>query len=108
MLRVAPGPRTEDDPFGRNRLECRTCTYQRPIEEGQGVKDTKIIKKKKEVEDVMGGAGAWDNVDKTDGRLIRSRSSNLLTVLQCSVPTTNATVPKPSSSRCKREVPTSL
>ena len=23
--------------------------------------------KKKEVEDVLGGAGAWDNVDKTDG-----------------------------------------
>jgi DNA-directed RNA polymerase III subunit RPC11 len=23
--------------------------------------------KRKEVEDVMGGAGAWDNVDQTDG-----------------------------------------
>ena len=33
------------------------------------------MKKKKQVEDVMGGAAAWDNVDKTDGLGFRYLSS---------------------------------
>ncbi len=48
---------------GGNRLECRTCPYQHPIE-------TTIFSRKtfprKEKEDVFGGPGAWDNADKTN------------------------------------------
>ena len=67
MLRVALGPRTVEDPIGRNRLECRVCTYQSPIKDDGGVYERKNMKKKKDVEDVLGGAAAWENVDKTDG-----------------------------------------
>ena len=67
MLRIALGPRTEKDPTGRNRLECRVCTYSSPIKDDGGVYERKNMKKKKEVEDVLGGAAAWENVDKNDG-----------------------------------------
>lgn len=46
---------------GNNRLECRTCPYQHPIERP-------IFSRKnfphKEKEDVFGGPGAWDNAQK--------------------------------------------
>ena len=48
---------------GHNRLECRTCPYEfaltRKYYERRPMK-------RKEVDDVMGGEGAWDNVDQTD------------------------------------------
>lgn len=47
---------------GRNRLECRTCPYQHLIEENMY---SRRYFKRKEREDVFGGAGAWDNADKT-------------------------------------------
>ncbi|KAI1365275.1 hypothetical protein F5Y08DRAFT_186483 [Xylaria arbuscula] len=47
---------------GRNRLECRTCPYQHAIEEPMY---SRRYFKKKEREDVFGGAEAWDNADKT-------------------------------------------
>jgi DNA-directed RNA polymerase III subunit RPC11 len=56
-----------DDPAsnaaGQNRLECRTCPYQWLL--------TKKIFERKEFkraerEDVFGGAGAWDNAQKTE------------------------------------------
>ncbi|KAI1479820.1 hypothetical protein K445DRAFT_322399 [Daldinia sp. EC12] len=47
---------------GRNRLECRTCPYQHLIEENMY---SRRYFKRKEREDVFGGAGSWDNADKT-------------------------------------------
>ncbi|KAK3363277.1 transcription factor S-II-domain-containing protein [Lasiosphaeria hispida] len=48
---------------GGNRLECRTCPYEHPI-------DKPIYSRKnfprKEKEDVFGGPGAWDNAQKAD------------------------------------------
>ena len=66
MLTVSKMPYDplDDDNCGRHRFECKSCPYQFPLE--KRYYERKIMKKK-EVEDVMGGAGAWDNVDKTDG-----------------------------------------
>ena len=47
---------------GKSRFECRTCPYESPIMYHLYERRTM---KKKEVEDVMGGAKAWENVDKT-------------------------------------------
>ncbi|KZF22183.1 hypothetical protein L228DRAFT_247808 [Xylona heveae TC161] len=52
-------------PNGINRLECRTCPYQFVLK-NRYFERTEM--KRKEVEDVMGGAGAWDNVDSTDAQ----------------------------------------
>ncbi|KAI1379722.1 hypothetical protein F4677DRAFT_441923 [Hypoxylon crocopeplum] len=56
MLTVSASPET-----GRNRLECRTCPYQHAIEEPMY---SRRYYKKKEREDVFGGADAWDNAQK--------------------------------------------
>jgi DNA-directed RNA polymerase III subunit RPC11 len=49
---------------GTNRLECRTCPYQFILT--RKYYERKPMKRK-EVDDVMGGEGAWDNVDQTEG-----------------------------------------
>jgi hypothetical protein len=49
---------------GQNRFECLTCPYHFVI--NKRYYERKYLKKK-EVEDIMGGKGAWDNVDKTEG-----------------------------------------
>ena len=59
-LTVSRAPET-----GTNRLECRTCPYQFLLD--QAYYERKSMKRK-EVEDVLGGEGAWDNVDQTDGK----------------------------------------
>ncbi|GMM50871.1 DNA-directed RNA polymerase III core subunit [Starmerella bacillaris] len=47
-----------------NRFECETCAYIFPI-----IDDTKVFDRKymtrKQVDDMLGGEGAWDNVDQT-------------------------------------------
>ncbi|KAI9679842.1 MAG: RNA polymerase III C11 subunit [Caeruleum heppii] len=48
---------------GANRLECKTCPYQYFLTKRYF---ERRVMKRKEVEDVMGGPGAWDNVDQTD------------------------------------------
>ncbi|KAG4306101.1 hypothetical protein PORY_000089 [Pneumocystis oryctolagi] len=50
---------------GYNRFECRTCPYEFPIDR---YLCSKRIMKQKEIDDVLGGEGAWDNVDKTDAQ----------------------------------------
>lgn len=47
---------------GRNRLECRTCPYEHPIERTIYSRRnfTRVEK-----DDVFGGSEAWDNADKT-------------------------------------------
>lgn len=55
-----PNPKHAD----RNRFECRSCPYQYVLD--KRYYERKEMKRK-EVEDVLGGEGAWDNVDKTEG-----------------------------------------
>ena len=67
MLRVSPvppGDPTTEDFVGQNRFECLTCPYHFVIH--KRYYERKYMKKK-EVEDILGGKGAWDNVDKTQG-----------------------------------------
>ncbi|KAI4630721.1 uncharacterized protein J4E79_008154 [Alternaria viburni] len=66
MLRVSkvpPGDPTTEDAVGQNRFECLTCPYHFVI--NKRYYERKYLKKK-EVEDILGGKGAWDNVDKTE------------------------------------------
>ncbi|OAG23026.1 hypothetical protein CC77DRAFT_685020 [Alternaria alternata] len=66
MLRVSkvpPGDPTTEDSVGQNRFECLTCPYHFVI--NKRYYERKYLKKK-EVEDILGGKGAWDNVDKTE------------------------------------------
>ncbi|KAJ1992622.1 DNA-directed RNA polymerase III subunit RPC10 [Dimargaris cristalligena] len=44
---------------------CRSCPYQFPITRKLSAR---TVLKQKEVDDVMGGAKAWENVDKTEIR----------------------------------------
>lgn len=64
MLTISRMGSSEYYPDGANRLECRTCPYQFVIDK-QYFERREV--KRKEVDDVMGGPGAWDNVDQTDG-----------------------------------------
>jgi DNA-directed RNA polymerase III subunit RPC11 len=71
MLRVSKvnaGDPTTEDAVGQNRFECLTCPYHYVID--KRYYERKTIKRK-EVEDILGGKGAWDNVDKTEGTLTR-------------------------------------
>lgn len=65
VLTVSRAPPTLESPTGVNRLECRTCPYQFVIRKQYY---ERRVMKRKEVEDVMGGPGAWDNVDQTDAQ----------------------------------------
>lgn len=47
-----------------NRFECVTCAYMFPIVDDMKVFDRKSMPRK-QVDDMLGGAGAWDNVDQT-------------------------------------------
>ncbi|KAI9700983.1 MAG: RNA polymerase III C11 subunit [Bogoriella megaspora] len=55
-----------DDPDeskqGKRRFECRTCPYELLLEHRWFERRTM---KRKEPEDVIGGAQSWENVDKT-------------------------------------------
>jgi len=57
-LAVSRSPTT-----GTNRLECRTCPYEFILT--RKYYERKAMRRK-EVDDVMGGEGAWDNVDQTE------------------------------------------
>jgi DNA-directed RNA polymerase III subunit RPC11 len=97
VSRVPPGDPTIEQYVGQNRFECLTCPYHFVI--NKRYYERKYLKKK-EVEDILGGKGAWDNVDKTEGefrlRLFGSRlasepscrqrgcvSARLTTSVQC-------------------------
>ncbi|KAL9094628.1 MAG: hypothetical protein Q9165_003188 [Trypethelium subeluteriae] len=64
LLTTGKFPDDDPDPArqGKSRFECRTCSYEVPIEYHWYERRTM---KKKEIEDIMGGAKAWENVDKT-------------------------------------------
>lgn len=67
MLRISkvlPGDPSTEQYVGLNRFQCLTCPYQYVL--NRRYFERKPMKKK-EVEDILGGKGAWDNVDKTNG-----------------------------------------
>ncbi|GMI37814.1 hypothetical protein TeGR_g14370, partial [Tetraparma gracilis] len=45
------------------RFVCGTCPYQQPISSSR---KQRFPQTRKRVDDVLGGAEAWDNVDQTD------------------------------------------
>lgn len=49
---------------GNNRFECRTCPYEFAIVEPM-VMFHRRRTERKEIDDVLGGQGSWDNVDQT-------------------------------------------
>ncbi len=67
VSRVPPGDPTIEQYVGQNRFECLTCPYHFVI--NKRYYERKYLKKK-EVEDILGGKGAWDNVDKTEGMFL--------------------------------------
>ena len=74
MITVSTIPHS-DDPSddhlaGKNRFECRSCPYQYVL--NKRYYERKMMKRK-EVEDIMGGKGSWDNVDKTNGIYLGTR-----------------------------------
>ncbi|KAF6237088.1 hypothetical protein HO173_004556 [Letharia columbiana] len=68
VLTVSRAPSTLSFPEGQNRLECRTCPYEFLID--QKYYERREMKRK-EVEDVIGGKEAWENVDKADAQCPR-------------------------------------
>lgn len=114
MLMVSRTAPTDEHPSGANRLECRTCPYQFIIQKTYF--ERRYIKRK-EVEDVMGGPGAWDNVDQTEGermcldpgRRCWCAGGSYLNVYatQYNARTTSATDLGRSSTRCRSGAPTS-
>ena len=54
-----------EEGFVGMRFCCPTCPYTNNINTKYS-SDTKL--KRKEVDDVLGGADAWDNVDRTEAR----------------------------------------
>lgn len=49
---------------GESNFVCSTCPYSCPIDRPRSVK-TCFSKRIKQVDDILGGAAAWDNVDRT-------------------------------------------
>ena len=73
VSRVPPGDPAIEEYVGQNRFECLTCPYQFVIQ--KRYYERKYIKKK-EAEDILGGKGAWDNVDHTDVQCPDSKCGN--------------------------------
>ncbi|KAF1816521.1 hypothetical protein P152DRAFT_470534 [Eremomyces bilateralis CBS 781.70] len=78
LLRVSQTPTSAlpsgDPSQDRNRFECRTCTYQRVIDRRYY---ERTPMKRKEVDDVVGGADRWDNADKTEVKCANDRCENM-------------------------------
>lgn len=68
---------------GRNHFQCRTCPYQMPL---AGVFYEKKQMVPKEVEDVLGGADSWKNVDKVPGMFLRVRHCSCTRLTSFAVP----------------------
>jgi len=54
--------------IGQQQFSCRTCPYVHRIEQQYGIERTaeSMGRKKKQVDDILGADGAWDNVDSTE------------------------------------------
>jgi hypothetical protein len=104
MLRVGkvpPGDPTVDIYVGQNRFECLTCPYQFIIT--KRYYERKYLKKK-EAEDILGGEGAWDNVDKTEGTPLFCSSGGgfeRLMMEQCNVLSRSAAMIPRTGTSCR-------
>ncbi|KAK7205237.1 hypothetical protein BZA70DRAFT_279377 [Myxozyma melibiosi] len=49
---------------GNYRFECKSCPYEFPIHEKMEIYERRAMKRK-QLDDILGGAGAWDNADQT-------------------------------------------
>ncbi|KAF2834481.1 hypothetical protein M501DRAFT_1001110 [Patellaria atrata CBS 101060] len=75
MLTISQIPMSDPDHHaGKNRFECRSCPYQFVLEKRYF--ERKHMKRK-EVEDVLGGAAAWENVDKTDVKCVNEKCDSM-------------------------------
>lgn len=72
MLIITPIPKsqlptTDRTTENQNRFECRTCPYQMLL-------DKAYFERREfeheEIDSILGGAGAWDGVDKTESKLM--------------------------------------
>ena len=103
MLRVSqvpPGDPSTAAFEGRSRLECLTCPYQHIL--------TKQLFERKEImpkqpDDALGGEGAWDNVDKTNGMLEDCEGDNgsEADLAQCNAPTISAGTSRRIGTSCR-------
>lgn len=103
MLRVSqvpPGDPSTAALEGRSRLECLTCPYQHIL--------THQLFERKEItpkqpDDALGGEGAWDNVDKTNGNLECTEADGGMDAdwAQCNVPTTSAGISRRIGTSCR-------
>ncbi|CAK4028934.1 DNA-directed RNA polymerase III subunit RPC10 [Lecanosticta acicola] len=59
-----PSP-DEQSHAGKNRFECRTCPYQMVLDRRYYERKNQNLKK---VDDILGGADSWQNVDQTDAK----------------------------------------
>lgn len=59
---------------GSNAFTCPTCPYEFPIM-GLQMFERKVLPRK-EIDDVLGGAGSWDNVDQTTAQCPREACGN--------------------------------
>lgn len=71
MLIISQVPLSQTAPedevhMGKNRFECRTCPYQMVLNQRYYERKNMNIKP---VDDILGGADSWKNVDKTEGEL---------------------------------------
>ena len=85
-------------------MACRTCPYQYIVK--KKMYET-IRMKRKEVDDVLGGDDAWENVDSTDSKAIVDPALPPLT-FQYNVPKRAATAIVHFSTKCRSEAPMSL
>lgn len=63
VLSLTEGLQISTADSGIHRLTCPTCPYEFPIA-GVEIFDRKELPRK-EIDDVLGGDGAWENVDQT-------------------------------------------
>lgn len=70
------GPSIEDqNNAGKNRFECRTCPYQMVLDRRYFERKNMDLKK---VDDILGGADSWQNVDQTDGESEEEKTDAIL------------------------------
>ncbi|KAF2091145.1 hypothetical protein K490DRAFT_62467 [Saccharata proteae CBS 121410] len=74
-LTVSRVPDDPNDPnnSGKNRFECRSCPYQYVLD--RRYYERKAMKRK-EVEDVLGGKDAWNNVDTVEAMCVKEGCGN--------------------------------
>ncbi|KAF2857761.1 rna polymerase iii c11 subunit [Piedraia hortae CBS 480.64] len=64
---------TTNHAAGGNCFTCRTCPYQKPLDDGIYYERHYMPKKKRLDGDILGGADAWKNVDRTPIRCKNDR-----------------------------------